>query len=102
MNFDKIMEILKLENYSQLQDEEKIADIKNFEEITQLENCTFLDKKSKVPQIFFASLMRSGNTLLRRIFEDTTGIITGSNLSNLISASFSLTAQGFKGEYSFD
>ena len=46
--------------------------------------------------------MRSGNSLLRRIFERITGIITGANFPTVLTGCFSLTVQGFKGEYVFD
>jgi hypothetical protein len=77
-------------------------DAKEFEELTNKELCTYLDGKSKVPQVYFASLMRSGNSLLRRILEKITGIIIGANFPTLLTGCFSLAIQGFKGEFNVD
>jgi hypothetical protein len=46
--------------------------------------------------------MRSGNSLLRRIVERVSGIITGANFPTLLPGCFALSIQGFKGEYNFD
>jgi hypothetical protein len=66
-------------------------DAKEFEDITSREMCTYLDGKSKPTQIYFASLMRSGNSLLRRIVERVSGIITGANFPTLLPGCFSLS-----------
>jgi hypothetical protein len=42
----------------------------------------FLDGKVDVPQICFASLMRSGNTFYRKLIESITGLVSGSNIQN--------------------
>ena len=58
----------------------------------------YLDGTEEVPQVFFASLMRSGNTFFRKTLESILGISTGSNLSNNFTLNFALMAQGLKGE----
>lgn len=51
-----------------------------------------------VPKVFVASMPRSGNSLIRKLFESITGIVTGSNFTNHSIMNFSLAFQGFKGE----
>ena len=58
----------------------------------------YLDEQSEPPQIFFASVMRSGNTLSRKMMETISGIATGSNYTIIPSINFALTVQGFKAE----
>ena len=71
--------------------------IQNFEKIYGESGFLLLDESEVVPQISFASFMRSGNSLSRKIFEKVSGIATGCNYYNAISTSFSLTVMGFKG-----
>ena len=58
----------------------------------------FLDRRSKVPKIIFASLMRSGNSFFRKLIEQVVGVATGSNLMNNALLNFMLCAGGLKGE----
>lgn len=67
-------------------------DIKSFEENYEKYGSVYLDGESKVPQVIFSSLMRSGNSFFRRTIESVLGICTGSNLSNEISLNFALMA----------
>lgn len=72
-------------------------EIHRFEHL--LENGSiFFDGKSHVPKYAFASLLRSGNTLLRKILENVTGIVTGSAFTAIASCHIALINQGLKGE----
>mmetsp|Transcript_13517 Transcript_13517/g.9742 ORF Transcript_13517/g.9742 Transcript_13517/m.9742 type:complete len:88 (+) Transcript_13517:577-840(+) len=42
--------------------------------------------------------MRSGNTLFRKLIEQISGTITGSNLKNSFTHQLQLACEGFKGE----
>ncbi len=55
-------------------------------------------KSKKRLAVVLASYPRSGNTLLRRLLEEATGVITGSDTSPLFKLSKSLTADGLQGE----
>ena len=59
----------------------------------------FLDQTCNPTHAFLASLMRSGNTLIRKLAEQITGISTGSNFSNLSDLNAALAVVGFRGEY---
>jgi len=50
---------------------------------------TYLNPGEKHPQVFLASLMRSGNSLYRRIIENVTSVIGGANFNNLLTGCFS-------------
>ena len=64
-------------------------------------NFRFLDGESiENNKIGFTNFPRSGNSFLRRLFEQITGIVTG-GIFDLITAT-SLQIQGFKGEYVWD
>mmetsp|Transcript_39610 Transcript_39610/g.29248 ORF Transcript_39610/g.29248 Transcript_39610/m.29248 type:complete len:141 (-) Transcript_39610:591-1013(-) len=58
----------------------------------------FLDGSARVPKVFIASLMRSGNSMFRKLFEQTSGVVTGTNNRNVSSPQIELICQGFKGE----
>ena len=55
---------------------------KLFEEDTKKFGARFFDGKGDVPNVIFASFPRSGNSLTRKIIEDVSGVITGSNITN--------------------
>ena len=52
--------------------------------------------------VFIASLMRSGNTYTRKMFEQITGTCTGSNFPNNTSWDAALVMMGFKGQQHVD
>ncbi|MFS8160581.1 MAG: hypothetical protein ACMG6E_10335 [Candidatus Roizmanbacteria bacterium] len=73
-----------------------------FEKLIHENGPLMLDETGEVPQVFFASVMRSGNTLSRKLMEGVSGISTGSNYNIIPSVNFALTVQGFKAENQFD
>jgi hypothetical protein len=46
----------------------------------QIKEHKFLDKSVKMPGVAFVSYPRTGNSFLRKILEDLTGIFTGSDM----------------------
>jgi len=81
-----------------LSKETDTEEIKQFEEITAANRPMFLDETINTPKIAFASLMRSGNTFYRRLFEEVTGVASGSNIELMSSPQLGFFAQGFHGE----
>ncbi len=58
----------------------------------------FLRKTMQGRGVVLATYPRSGSTLLRRLLEEATGVITGSDTAPLLPLSSSLTQHGFQGE----
>ncbi len=78
-------------------EEEKIARI-NFEKNYSDYKSIFLDGKKKVSKVVMTSFFRSGNTMMRKILEDATGVVTGSIYNNSVYINYQLMFNGFKGE----
>lgn len=57
----------------------------------------FLDRKP-IKSITYATYPRSGNTFLRKYFEEITGVATGSDMVMKYNLNVSLQYTGFKGE----
>lgn len=68
------------------------------EELQQLTSgeCKFLDKTCQFEKVAFASFYRTGNSFLRKIIEDVTGVFTGSDMPVLRTLNFQ--QQGMLGE----
>lgn len=64
-------------------------------------NAKFLDEKVKisgVERVIYSSVPRSGNSFLRKLFEQISGVSTGSDVSLKNILNLSLQQIGFKGE----
>jgi hypothetical protein len=97
LNFDMLQRILCNKDRNALVDETQ-----HFEENFEKYGPVFLDKKRKPVTVFIASLMRSGNTYTRKMFEQVTGVCTGSNFPNNTSWDAALLIMGFKGQQHVD
>lgn len=98
LNFQTLQNIFRMDVQSALENE----DVKHFEAVVNEHGPVLLDEASEVPHVFFASVMRSGNTLSRKLMETVSGVLTGSNYNIIPSVNFALTVQGFKAENHFD
>ena len=96
LNYGKTVELFKVKIGEA--SEAQLKEIEEFETVVKSHGSMNLDQKCEVPQVLFASLMRSGNTFFRKLLENITGIDTGSNLTNGFTLNFMLMAQGLKGE----
>jgi hypothetical protein len=71
-------------NFEQLKDLLLSTDHSRMEEYQSLikGDCKFLDKKSEMigNRVAFASFPRTGNSFLRKILEQVTGVFTGSDM----------------------
>lgn len=74
------------------------TEIQAFEKLYHENGAMFLDEQVEIPHICFASLMRSGNTFYRRLIEQISGLVSGSNIMTQTSLCLSFVIQGFKGE----
>jgi hypothetical protein len=84
VNLERLFEVLKSEDPS-------LLDEFNFDG-----EARFLDSSPLTDKVAFCSFPRSGNSLLRRLLEETTGICTGKHMS--IGRTTNLQIQGMKGE----
>ena len=73
-------------------------EVKLFENLVNAHGGLLLDETVQIPQVYFASVMRSGNTLSRRLMESISGVLTGSHYTIVPSLNFALTVMGFKAE----
>jgi hypothetical protein len=67
---------------------------KNYKEYKSIH----LDGTKKVSKVVMSSYFRSGNTMMRKILEDATGVVTGSIYNNKVYVNYQLMFNGFKGE----
>lgn len=74
------------------------TDASKYEDWTFFGQLRFLDGEPGVQdhKVGFCSFPRSGNSFLRRLIENCTGIVTGSSIS--LHTATSLQIQGLKGE----
>lgn len=69
-------------NFDSLKDLMLSKDLSKLQEFKELINpCKFLDKKVGMPGIAFVSWPRTGNSFLRKIIENVTGIFTGTDMN---------------------
>jgi hypothetical protein len=85
LNFETLKKIFTMEANAECEE------IANFERVVNEYGSVFLDGQTEVPQVFFASVMRSGNTLSRKLMESVSGVLTGSNYPILPNINFALT-----------
>lgn len=86
-------------NYSKLKNilVSKNIDVE-FESLLSTNNTMFLDQTEKVPHVVFVSFPRCGNTFTRKLFENITGVATGSGQKSNLCPTMALTILSFKGE----
>ena len=73
-------------------------EITNFENLVKENGTIFFDKSEKVHHVLLVSFPRCGNTFTRKIFENITGVTTGSDFNTDNCPTMALTILGFKGE----
>lgn len=82
-SFEKLMNILKNPHW------EDSEEVKEYDAFVKEHKFTYLNPGEPHPQVYLASLMRSGNSLVRRIMENVTSVIGGANFNNLLTGCFS-------------
>jgi thiol-disulfide isomerase/thioredoxin len=98
LNYDMLQRIFRLDLAHAAESDE----VHMFEKLVNENGSLMLDESREVPQVYFASVMRSGNTLSRKLMESISGVSTGSNYNIIPSINMALTIQGFKAENHYD
>lgn len=78
-----------------------LSRVPEYEKLLQGE-CKFLDQKSEMigNRVAFSSFPRTGNSFLRKIIEQITGVFTGSDMP--IAMTLPFQQQGLLGEETYD
>jgi len=66
-------------------DQELVEEKKDYEQKINAYKELFFDGE-ECPRVVLGSLMRSGNSLFRRLLEQTSGIVTGTTMNGVLSA----------------
>ena len=82
-SYAELVKILATKNF------EGNEEVKKHDQFIKENKFTYLNEGEAHPQVYLASLMRSGNSLFRRIIEKTTGTIVGANFNTLLTGCFS-------------
>lgn len=95
LNYEKLLNLFQSKDFES-------NEIKEFEQLVKENGSMYFDKTCEVPPICFASIMRCGNTFYRRLIENISGVVTGSNIRITTTLCLAFVATGFKGESIMD
>lgn len=84
LNFETMQKILKLD----IADLSNNSDLLFFEKIQSEHGPVFLDEKTEVNKILHTSLRRSGTHMLRKIYQNISGVLSGSGNDHVKNSLF--------------